>query len=165
MVTVVLGWLPVIDLPFPLVMIGGLILAIASNRMESSTSDGGKSPALSTQDPTSSSAVKGVEQSRQLGQQDNDALSTINSSSPSLPNVTPKRDRSISHLISSTVSPTQDSNEPPVSLKQQSASGAMKGDHAQPHSPAASSDPQLPSFTNPRRKKKKQVSFTIENQD
>ena len=147
MLTVVFGWLPMVDLPLPLVVMGGLILAIASNRMDSSQSTDSIHSSLSSKADAKSPSMKGVEQSRQ-------SMSVVQS--PSLPNLEVKRDRPISPKISPKIS------------SQQLPTPASVSANAKPSSPtnrsSASTDPQLPDFVSPPQKKKKRVSFTIEHE-
>ena len=142
MMTVMFGWLPMLDLPLPLVMVGGLILAIASNRMDSSQSIESKHSSLVSNADAASPPMNGVGSEQ--------SLSTVHS--PLLPNLAVKRDRPISPKI----------------LPQHLPTPASISANAKPSSPtnrsSESTDPQLPDFVSPPQKKKKRVSFTIEHE-
>ena len=142
------GWLPVIDLPFPLVIVASVMLAIASNRKDPSTllEESQSSPQFTTNAAPSSqvrdaSTIGPPMSESQAGQEISGKENTL---SPSLPNLGGQRDRPISPEISPI---------PPVSGTINASPTAKR-----PAEPA----PQLPTFVRPARKKKNRVSFTIE---
>lgn len=182
----VISWLPLVDLPFPIVALGGAILAFASNRQKPrALSKGLDLPQVQVIDadekmannllpsmPEAQTTTRGrtIDDSREKCSKPQRAVS------PSLPNLIGKRDRSISPKISPTASPKISPTASHRTPGQRKVAASPSRKHAstqvlspknrcsEQHEEAKSSDPQLPTFIN-SPVAKPEISFTIDYKD
>jgi len=159
-----LGWLPMMELPFPLVVIGGLLLATISNRtvrrsdassIAASSSQTASSAIASTPSPATSASAS----AQSIFQPPVGKPSTIRSQAPTLPTIKTPLAQPISPKISPAAAPADRRSS------QRSDRPCVDQPHVNPSTetiPASdSADPQLPTFVAPQTQAPDSVSFKV----